>query len=203
MKIVTFYFLLISSFSLFLSCKNNVFHSSDDFTLNNENIQTRGIREIPFSATFFTKKIPGASPACNPDPAFSNYTVPNLQHADDAGQGTHLGLFSTTMSFCSAEIPSPDGFPYGGGTGVFVAANGDELYIAIDHGIVHLLPPGTHPVYDLYFDDPFYFTGGTGRFEGASGGGTTDSYVNLFDDNGAVIDDHQTDHVWTGTLILE
>ena len=46
------------------------------------------------------------------------------------------------------------------------------------------------------------FNGGTGRFEGATGSGYTDSYVGLFDDEGNFIPEHQTDHEWTGTLIL-
>lgn len=41
--------------------------------------------------------------------------------------------------------------------------------------------------------DPIVFTGGTGRFEGAKGGGLTNSFVTLGDG---------TDHEFTGALVL-
>jgi len=59
-----------------------------------------------------------------------------------------------------------------------------------------------HSFYEAYFRDPFEFTGGTGRFEGASGHGMTNSFVDLFDDDGNFIPEHKTDHEWTGKLIL-
>jgi len=54
----------------------------------------------------------------------------------------------------------------------------------------------------VHFEDPFIFTGGTGRFEGASGGGMTHSQVDLFDDEWNFIPEHQTDHEWTETFVL-
>ena len=63
------------------------------------------------------------------------------------------------------------------------------------------------PFYEAWFKDPFTITGGTGRFEGASGSGYTDSYVDLFGSDSSwaefpfnVYPDHRTDHVWTGEL---
>lgn len=154
--------------------------------------KTNGTLELPFKANFFTKRdysIEDEGPSyCTQDPYLGfNYQV-------GEGEATHLGRFSVTIKFCGA------GFDYTNGDGVLVAANGDELYIGLIE-IGHILPY-EHPLYELQFQDPFIFTGGTGRFEGASGGGMTDSFVDLFDDEGNFLPEHQTDHYWSGTLIL-
>ena len=144
-----------------------------------------------FKADFYTLRNYDSVGICTEDPYISfNYQV-------GEGNGTHLGRFTTTMSFCGA------GFEYKNGVGVFVAANGDELYFWIPSpGEVGYIIPYVHPVYDFQFQDPFTFNGGSGRFEGTSGGGYTNSFVDLFDDDGNFIPEHRTDHEWTGTLIL-
>ena len=145
---------------------------------------------IPFKSHFYTKRDYSNDGAgyCTEDPYLGfNYQV-------GAGNGTHLGNFTVTIQFCGA------GFDYTNGEGVFVAANGDELYMAIVE-VGHVIP-FEHPFYEAYFQDPFIFTGGTGRFEGASGEGMTNSFVDLFDDEGNFIPEHQTDHQFMGTLIL-
>lgn len=190
MKIIKLFpFALICS-SLFSACDASKQQASSDSLLN---------KEISFSATFFTVRDYSVTPECNPD--FPDYDQPNYQSAENAGTGTLLGSFNTTMSFCTGT-PSPEGTPYGGGHGKFIAEDGDELYFSMKHGKVLPIadPQGVH---DLYFKDPFYFTGGTGRFSNASGEGMTNSLVNLFDDNGEFIAEHRTDHVWTGMLILD
>ena len=55
------------------------------------------------------------------------------------------------------------------------------------------------PNYALsYFKDPFEITGGTGRFEGATGGGMTNDY-NFVGKDGIV----HTSHHWQGTITLK
>ena len=151
-------------------------------------------RIMPFKANFYTIRSYDEGPGtCGEDP----YLSYNLQIGE--GNATHLGEFSTTMWFCGS------GLDYKNGEGYFIAANGDELYFNVPTAgeIGHVLPlPYEDPLYEFYFKDPFTFIGGTGRFEGASGGGYTDSYVDLFDDNGDFIPEHKTDHKWVGTLIL-
>jgi hypothetical protein len=146
---------------------------------------------LPFEAKFFTKRNYSNDGAgnCTEAPFLSfNYQV-------GEGNATHLGHFTTVMHFCAA------GFDYKNGEGVFVAANGDELYFKVpSEGVVGHILPYADPFYEYQFQDPFAFTGGTGRFEGASGGGMTNSFVNLFDDNGIFIPEHQTDHTWTGEI---
>ncbi len=89
---------------------------------------------------------------------------------------------------------------------MLVAANGDELCLALPEGTIgHVIlytPLDVVAPYDAHFEDPFVFTGGTGCFEGASGEGMMNSKVNLFEDDGAFIPEHQTDHVCTGTITL-
>jgi len=166
-----------------------------------DNLQTRNgpkdkTVEVPFKAKFFSVRTyeDDVEGRCTGD-EFSDF---NVQTGE--GQATHLGRFSTKMWFCV----NPQTFQYKDGHGESIAANGDKLFFEIPTaGEVGQIQPIVHPLYELTFQDPFTFTGGTGRFEGASGGGYTDSFVDLFDDDGNFILEHQTDHKWSGTLILK
>jgi hypothetical protein len=89
-----------------------------------------------------------------------------------------------------ANLTAGESLPYDNGFGILTAANGDVLYLEISGAVL----PTDHPNYDFEFKDPFHFTGGTGRFAGASGEGMTDSFVDRSDD--------RTDHEWIGTLVL-
>lgn len=101
---------------------------------------------------------------------------------EGAGEGTQLGRFSITLGFCGRPDNTLDN-----GTGTFVAANGDLLYITF-YGV----SDGGHPI--LHFTSYVTFTGGTGRFDGATGSATVRG---TFDDNtGAGPAD------WDGTITL-
>ena len=91
------------------------------------------------------------------------------------GNMTHLGKISTTMTFCNNR---PTG-AYWDTDIVFIAANGDELYASVPEGQIY--PNDEYDVnyYAARFNDKMYFTGGTGRFEDASGEGWTNAYVHL------------------------
>ena len=109
---------------------------------------------------------------------------------------TQLGRFSVRITFCmdvtdvlDGQLTEGESIPYDNGFGTLVAANGDELYIEISGAVL----PSSHPDFDFEFRDRFQFTGGTGRFAGASGAGMTDSFVDMSAD--------RTDHGWRGTLI--
>lgn len=149
----------------------------------------------PFKARFHTLRNYSQTELCD-EASFLDY---NFQKG--GGNATHLGKFITEIYFC-VDLST---FTYKNGSGFFMAANGDKLFFDVPTAgeVGQIMPlPAPHPLYEFFFQDPFTFTGGTGRFEGASGGGVSDSYVDLFDDNGNFIPEHQTDHVWTGTLIL-
>ncbi|OMP32638.1 hypothetical protein [Mangrovimonas sp. DI 80] len=149
--------------------------------------------EKPLKLNFFTKRnysLTGEG-YCTEAPFVGfNYQV-------GAGTGTHLGNFSVTIKFCEA------GLTYTNIDGVLIAANGDELYFTNpDDGSYGEVIIIDDPFYEGYFEDPIVFNGGTGRFEGATGNATFNSYVNSFDDDGNFIPEFQTDHQLTGTLIL-
>jgi hypothetical protein len=72
-----------------------------------------------------------------------------------------------------------------------ITDDGDALFLT-DGGQVL---PSTKPGYDLEFQDSFTIIGGTGQFEGATGSGMTESYVNMTT--------NRTDHVWRGMITLK
>jgi len=80
--------------------------------------------------------------------------------------------------------------------GSFVAANGDVLDFTIPEGQIVPNDEDNSAYYQTKFNDPIIFTGGTGRFEGASGMAYTHAYVH----DGA--DEWRTDFFSKGTLIL-
>ena len=108
------------------------------------------------------------------------------------GHITHLGKMTTRMTFC-CDITT--GYYYDTDI-IFIAANGDELYAATPEGQIVPNDEDNSSYYQTKFNDPIFFTGGTGRFEGASGEAMTNAYVHDGDD------EWRTDFFSTGTLIL-
>jgi hypothetical protein len=86
------------------------------------------------------------------------------------GQLAHLGEVTTVFEHCSRmNVDMATGavtFDYGDGQMTVVAANGDELYGTYADGSGELMADG-----NVAWRDTFTLTGGTGRFEGASGSG--------------------------------
>lgn len=146
----------------------------------------------PFRAQMFTRLVGMApDPTCGDFPRLLNTQV-------GEGQVTHLGQVSVVITFCvdvtdvldDGTLTAGESLPYDSGLGTLTAANGDMLYLTISGAVL----PSDDPDYDLEFKDPFHFTGGTGRFVGATGEGMTASFVDQSDD--------RTDHQWLGTLVL-
>lgn len=149
---------------------------------------------LPFKARFHTDLVSNV-----PDPACGDF--PRLLNTQEGwGEATHLGRFTVRITFCidatdildDGQLTAGESLPYDGGAGALVAANGDSLFITIAGAVV----PTDDPVFEFAFTDPFQFGGGTGRFAGASGHGTTDSLVD-FDGVPS-----RTQHDWSGSLIL-
>lgn len=137
------------------------------------NAQSGATVTVPFKA-HYVANIVGVGPGLGCDARLS---------LEGAGEGTYLGRFSITLGFCGR----PDG-TLDNGTGTFVAANGDLLYITF-HGV----SDGGFPT--LHFTSYVTFTGGTGRFDGATGSATVQG---SFDDiTGAGPAD------WDGTITLK
>ena len=107
------------------------------------------------------------------------------------GEGTDklLGDF-TFVAPCCTYLATGEYFGGPSSFGYFEDENGDHLNV-INAGQIL---PSTKEGYDLMFQNPIEVDGGTGRFEGATGSGMTDSFVNL--------EEGRTDHVWTGIIIL-
>ena len=151
-----------------------------------------GMVTVPFKANFYTEQVGELVwDVCGPGIAV------NTQ--EGKGHGTHLGRLTTRMVFCF-DLNDPPALGHywfldgdAGENGRFVAANGDELWITVNDGYVDFFDPDLPPGYQASFQDPFIITGGTGRFEGASGGGEINSLVGT---NG------RTDHEWTGELTV-
>jgi hypothetical protein len=111
-----------------------------------------GARTVPFKAHYDARIVSvGPGPGCG-----------GRLYLEGEGTGTHLGNFTITLGFCGRGNQTLDT-----GTGTFVAANGNLLYITF-HGVTD----GGSPV--LHFTSFVTFEGGTGRFEGATGAATVE-----------------------------
>jgi len=86
------------------------------------------------------------------------------------GQFLHLGRTSVSLTHCTfVDFASGTG-TFGPGTVILTAANGDELNL-VYRGTFRLVmaPDGLTAVFDM----TWVVAGGTGRFAGATGAGTT------------------------------
>lgn len=126
-----------------------------------------GMPEMPFHARI---QGVGANPQ-DPDRCAPLLTI-GLQ---SAGTGTHLGRFSGSHSHCLD--PATGVFTRGQVT--FTAANGDQL--AGTYGPGALIPGDRPGVFT--FENPTVFTGGTGRFAGATGQARATGSVDLASPN--------------------
>jgi hypothetical protein len=95
--------------------------------------------------------------AAVPEPG-CNATGESRRYLGGEGSATRLGNYTVQLSFCARA-----GGILADGRGTFVAANGDLLHFTFE-GTSAFAPPFT-----LSFTSYSVFTGGTGRFDGASG----------------------------------
>ena len=120
-------------------------------------VSAPGSRTVPFKAHYDFRLVGvGPGPGCNA-----------RRFLAGEGTGTHLGNFTITLSFCGRPDRTLDT-----GTGTFVAANGDLLYITF-HGVTD----GGFPL--LHFTSYVSFDGGTGRFVGATGEATVQGILDI------------------------
>lgn len=151
---------------------------------------------VAFEADFFT-----SSPGIVPDESCNEPRLLETQVGE--GNANNIGDFSIHFNFCIditdvIEPPSEEGdplitgneaLPYYKGTATFTFSNGDKLFGKISGAVL----PTDKPGFDAEFMDPMVFTGGTGRFEDAKGGGLTNSFVTLGDG---------TEHEFSGVIVL-
>jgi hypothetical protein len=94
-----------------------------------------------------------------------------------SGNATHLGRTTESGSYTVVEFVGP-GLAHLTGEGTQVAANGDTLSYTFDEIVDFNVEPFTAV-------GSFTITGGTGRFEGATGGGSFDT-IGVFLRSGAL-----------------
>jgi hypothetical protein len=102
--------------------------------------------------------------------------------AEVEAQATHLGRFTERLDY----VLSYD-LVHFSGTGVFTSANGDELHVTFS-GTIPGFSSGSFPT---PYSSNFGVTGGTGRFQDASGGGVI---------NGQDFGNGLFSATWTGLL---
>jgi hypothetical protein len=183
----------VACLGLFITCDKSeeIFGELSDAELKSGKSHTV---TVPFKADFlgeYTKIIPGPLAGCE-DGYGAQVTV------DFKGNATHLGEMYGSFKFCALGPENPDAQTpnrtYAPSDSYMVAANGDILFVTIS-GQVVTGRADDHPDYVVsYFRDPFVILGGTGRFEGATGGGWSDDYNSNLDPN--------SHHHWTGEITL-
>jgi hypothetical protein len=147
---------------------------------------------VPFKSAFVGTYTYGKFGETNPNPKCPINVV-----VDGIGTGTHVGNSTVYFDFCVNPIFEGENFirgEYGNSYSYIVAANGDTLFVSSEGAVL----PGRlddHPEYVVsYWRDPFIISGGTGRFEGATGSGISDDYNSSEDDN--------SHHHWEGTITM-
>lgn len=177
----------IASLCLLMACsKSDDFQGYDPFGNQKGGHDDPVSVSIPFKADFSVwDKSDYTDVSCGGYPVL-------LLTMEGKGTATHLGQLTTRMTFC-CNVET--GYYYNT-VGSFVASNGDELYILIPLGYIVPNEGEESEYYQTKFNDPIFFAGGTGRFEGATGSGMTRAYVH----DGA--DEWRTDFFTTGNIIL-
>ena len=193
MKTLLKIFFLMAVISLVAGCnKTDEFFDDETPELKKANVEVT----VPFKANFTVwSHSDYTDRSCGEIPIF---------HLTMMGEGvaTHLGKLTTTMTFCCNSATGE----YWDTDVVLKAANGDELYASIPIGYIVPNNEENSNRYSSKFIDEMYFTGGTGRFEGATGMAMTNAYVHNPARDEYV---HKGDEVWhtdffsEGTITLK
>lgn len=199
MKTLKKILLFIAAICLILSCSKSdgIFEGDDiNVSLKNGKAVSKTVT-VPFDARFTGEYL-----WMGPHPDHPECGVWDPDNGEfwalviNAGEGTatHLGHFTYRFEFCcnwlTGVYPGPSNYV----SGHFEAANGDLLFI-MSYGQVFEGRLEDHPEYvNSYWRDPWLITGGTGRFEGATGSGFTDDYNSDLDP--------YSHHHWTGTITM-
>ena len=153
---------------------------------------------VPFKANF-TGTYDFSSFIFNPGPDVCEDKYSVKVFVDFEGNATHLGKMNGRFEFCAGGPENPNvrtpNSTYAPSYSYMIAANGDILYVTIS-GQVITGREDDHPEHvTSYFRDEFEIIGGTGRFEGAYGGGMSDDYNSSLDPN--------SHHNWYGTITMK
>lgn len=114
------------------------------------------------------------------------------------GTGTHFKRVNSYFEFCVRPTATGGTYPEGYLVAYFEDTDGDQLFIDLAGEVIGGRVPGMPSYAISYFKDPFTITGGTGKFEGATGGGMTNDY-NFINKEGV----QQTSHHWQGKITMK
>lgn len=173
MKTLTKLLFLLAGIGLFTACEKHELFQEFEGTESVEKMAKDEATplEAPIKAEFSV-----VPEAFLPDEIHDEYTTILIMVGE--GKMSHLGQMTTRMIF-SANMGMVG--PYGYGTGVFVAANGDELHVTFDQGLIIWNEEDNNDFYLTRFNDKMIIDGGTGRFENARGHLWSNAYVHYPD----------------------
>jgi len=143
---------------------------------------------VPFKADFIGNYT-HAGPDTFPNPKCVGALSFWRAIVDGNGTGTPLGNFTVHFDFCGDSLSN-----YGNAYAYMVGADCDTLFVSCAGRVIEGRMD-SHPSYVIsYWKDPFKISGGTGKFKGATGEGTTNDYNSSEDPN--------SHHSWTGTITM-
>lgn len=140
----------------------------------------------------FDARFTGTYTAVTPDSVLCG---PGGMHVivDGTGSNDLMGEFTVHFDFCV----DPEGY-YGehGMSAFMIDSQGDTLFLGMDErGRVIEGRLDEHPSHVVsYWQDEFLFTGGSGKFEGATGSCVSDDFNSS--------EDAHSHHHWTGEITL-
>jgi len=145
--------------ALFLGCEGAQDPTAPSATIAAPRGDLPASTQVPFKGTFSGTGVAGTDGRCD---------VLTVQ-IHGSGTATHLGRFTTDQSHCAA----PTSLTFTDGEFTFTAPNGDQLQGTYSGDFV----PLEAPLFAI--DGQFAFTGGSGRFANATGGGDASGVQNL------------------------
>lgn len=186
MKIVLKAFFFIAVFGLVTGCER-----TDDFEIKNiDSFKNETEKTITMGFNLvFTGEYVFVGPdvlKCGDFPPMVN--VINIGE----GSGTHFGKVKSHFDFCVDTTDSSYPNPFE--EAWFEDENGDKLYVYVEGFVLPGRVPGMPSFATSYFKDPFIITGGTGKYDGATGSGMTNDYNSS--------KDPYSHHHWTGKITL-
>lgn len=189
MKTIVKIFFLMAVISFVAGC------SKTDDQISNESKSKLVTVTVPFEANLLGEitTLDSENPECK-DKGYAYHVIVKAR-----GTATHMGLVSITFDFCTLGPPDPNipgsYYTYAASSTVLVAANGDKLFLDIGGSSGILGRTDDHPDYVTdYWRDIATITGGTGRFEGASGKMQIDDFTTNIDT--------YTHHHWYGEITM-
>ncbi|MCK5401928.1 MAG: hypothetical protein KAJ28_09875 [Flavobacteriaceae bacterium] len=186
MKILLKTFFLMAVFSLVAGCDR-----TDDLEFDNASLSNNDFKKninMGFNLVFT-----GTYDLTAPDLDKCGSFPPMINVINNGeGTGTHFGKLTSHFDFCVDVRDSS--YPNAFEEAYFEDENGDRLYVYVEGFVLPGRVPGMPNFANSYFKDPFVITGGTGRFEGATGSGMTNDYNSS--------KDPFSHHHWKGKITL-